>query len=212
LSANIVASLQQLRHKIAFEFRIANRQRLFRDFDFWRWVFKMSDIALPFFRNLSLLASCFPWRGGSRSSRTLEAGCDGREGVQRACARRRKQLHGRRRRVVLISRRLGSSLGVTSSKATVATKPGTAAVHRGERAISHKTIAQGMPVAAGGPWVRPAPGIPCALHSQRVPHDASPGRCHAAGMRTCVLPLFDIRIGSREAARSQWIVGLEAGT
>src|SRR6185437_6238134 len=50
--------------------------------------------------HVSLPASCFPWRGGSRSSRTLEAGCGGREGVQRACARRRKQLHGRRRRVV----------------------------------------------------------------------------------------------------------------
>jgi hypothetical protein len=53
-----------------------------------------------------------------------------------------------------------------------ATKPGP----QGERAISVKTIAQGMPddlaepvvtaacyFFAGGPWVRPSPGIPCAL-------------------------------------------------
>src|SRR6185437_11437426 len=49
-------------------------------------------------------------------------------------------------------------------------------VHRGEHGAAVNTIAQGMsdvsaePVVtppaffvAGGPWVRPAPGIPCAL-------------------------------------------------
>ncbi len=54
----------------------------------------------------------------------------------------------------------------------VANKPGAP----GRLRISVKTIAQGMPVdrlclwylppaffAAGGPWVRPSPGIPCAL-------------------------------------------------
>src|SRR5216683_1273947 len=47
-----------------------------------------------------------------------------------------------------------------------------------------KTIAQGMPVdpakhvvtaacffVAGGPWVRPSPGIPCALFDSRGPSD-----------------------------------------
>ncbi|BAM89840.1 hypothetical protein S58_38500 [Bradyrhizobium oligotrophicum S58] len=54
----------------------------------------------------------------------------------------------------------------------VANKPGAP----GRLRISVKTVAQGMPVdrqhlwylppaffCAGGPWVRPSPGIPCAL-------------------------------------------------
>jgi hypothetical protein len=76
---------------------------------------------------------------------------------------------------------LASSLaGRNSREMTVARKPG----HRGERAISRKTIARGMPgvsgvtvvtnacvlfifahKAAGAQW---APGIPCALCLQRV--------------------------------------------
>ena len=61
---------------------------------------------------------------------------------------------------------------------TVATKP----VHRGERGVSRKTIAQGMPDPFGEPVVtilacfslsharlrvHRAPGIPCALRSQK---------------------------------------------
>jgi hypothetical protein len=52
-----------------------------------------------------------------------------------------------------------------------------------------KTIAQGMPVdpappvvtaacffVAGGPWVRPSPGIPCALFEFEGKLFAAPGR------------------------------------
>jgi hypothetical protein len=59
---------------------------------------------------------------------------------------------------------------------TVARKPGSPAVHRGERDISCKTIAQGRPdirpnlwllarifFHERGPRARPAPGLPCAL-------------------------------------------------
>jgi hypothetical protein len=64
-----------------------------------------------------------------------------------------------------------------------ATKPGP----QGEHDISVKTIAQGMPddrlnlwflprafFTARGPWVRPSPGIPCALISggPRMMHDS----------------------------------------
>ena len=63
-------------------------------------------------------------RGGSRSSRTLGAGCDGRVGVAgRAALMRTAKTRGPDLPT------LGSSLWVTSPQATVAIKPG----HRGER-------------------------------------------------------------------------------
>ena len=64
-------------------------------------------------------------RGVSRSSRTLEAGCDGREGVQRALARRRK--HSSRTSEIVRSRRpdAGVNPRVTSPGGMVANKPGT---------------------------------------------------------------------------------------
>jgi hypothetical protein len=78
---------------------------------------------------------------------------------------------GRRSRVVLGAPTLALSLR-DDLQATVANKPG----HRKEHVISRKTVVQGMPVdpakpvvtaacffVAGGPWVRPSPGIPCAL-------------------------------------------------
>src|ERR1700756_2372443 len=66
-----------------------------------------------------------------------------------------------------------NSLGLRGSRAMGANKPGS----QGERAISVKTIAQGMPDdsaepvvpspcffhCTGGHGLRPAPGIPCAL-------------------------------------------------
>jgi hypothetical protein len=65
----------------------------------------------------------------------------------------------------------------------------TSPVHQGERGAAVNTIAQGMPdvlaepvvlppafFAAGGPWVRPAPGIPCALYLMRDNDDASLGQ------------------------------------
>jgi hypothetical protein len=67
---------------------------------------------------------------------------------------------------------LGSTLRAQEAGGTVANKPGTPARAR----ISRNTIARGMPVVsaepvvtaacvlvAGGPWVRPASGIPRAL-------------------------------------------------
>jgi hypothetical protein len=94
-------------------------------------------------------------------------------------------------RVVLIPRRWDQVLG-DDPETTVATKPGTPR----ERGISHKTIVQGMPVVRracgdcrllfllGGPWVRPAPGIPCALPFEGD-GKAKLGQIHAA--RTLLL-------------------------
>ncbi|MGC2779704.1 MAG: hypothetical protein WA418_29100 [Bradyrhizobium sp.] len=67
---------------------------------------------------------------------------------------------------------VSSMTRVSASCDMVANKPGAP----GRLRISVKTVAQGMPVDrhhlwylppafffAGGPWVRPSPGIPCAL-------------------------------------------------
>ena len=127
-------------------------------------------------------------RGGSRSSRTLGAGCDGRVGVAgRATLMRTAKTRGPDPPT------LGSSLRVTSSQATVAIKPG----HRGERAISRQTIVQGMPDCSGGPVVtnacafyqrargcgcieRPAFPAPSVLRGTRSMHHS--GAKRAAGM------------------------------
>jgi hypothetical protein len=82
-----------------------------------------------------------------------------------------------------------------------AIKPGP----QGERAISVNTIARGMPddpaepvvpspcfFIARGPWVRPSPGIPCALFMTRVRNAASLGRLGAARTRAVGLQLFDM--------------------
>jgi hypothetical protein len=55
--------------------------------------------------HVSLCASCFPWRGGSRSSRTLEAGCGGREGAARLMRADESSFMDEQKRVVLIPRR-----------------------------------------------------------------------------------------------------------
>jgi hypothetical protein len=128
-------------------------------------------------------------------------------GVQRAEACRRKQLHGRRRRVVLISRRWDQAVRRRFAGRRGLTSP----VPRGERAISRNTIAQGMPVVPAalsllacakctffarksrGCGQHPAFPAPSVL--QEGAKDASPGHTHAAGMRTRALPLFDIRMG-----------------
>ena len=111
-------------------------------------------------------------------------------------ARRRRQLHGRAKACGPDPPTLGSSLCQdVSQRRRWLQSP----VHRGERAISRKP-SRGecrmfwlnlwyLPPAlfvAGGPWVRPAPGIPRALLISRATKDASPGQCHAAGMRTHV--------------------------
>ena len=114
-------------------------------------------------------------RGVSRSSRTLEAGSDGREGAQRACRADESILaYGEIVRsrfpdagIKLLARR--------SREATVARKPGAPRRTR----ISRKTIARGMPAVSAalsllacakctflctqGSRVRPASGVPRAL-------------------------------------------------
>ena len=87
---------------------------------------------LPFFRIVWLFAPHPASIGGAyASSRTLSAGCDGRERHQLT----RDAARGRRRRVVLISRRWDQVAG-DDLRATVAIKPG----HRGERVISRKPL------------------------------------------------------------------------
>jgi hypothetical protein len=86
-------------------------------------------------------------RGASRSSRTLEAGCDERTG----CARRAKGVRTAES-CGPGAPTLASSLAKTFCKATVAKKPGTPAVHRGEHEDKPlKPIAQGMPDRFGEP-------------------------------------------------------------
>jgi len=71
-----------------------------------------------------------------------------------------------------------------------ARKPGS----QGERDINVKTVVQGMPgdlagpvvtaacfFAAGGPWGRPAPGIPCALFASEGGTNDSPGAMSRRG-------------------------------
>jgi hypothetical protein len=85
-------------------------------------------------------------RGVSRSSRTLEAGCGGCEGAQRALARRRKYFSQTAKPCGPDTPMLVSSLRAIS-QATGPKSPEP----RGERGAAVKTIAQGMP------------GVPAAL-------------------------------------------------
>jgi hypothetical protein len=91
-------------------------------------------------------------RGGSRSSRTWSAGCDGRFGGARDSFVRTNgtEADAKARGPGLPT--LRSSRVVTSRAATGARKPGS----RGERAINVKTIAQGMPDVSAGPVVTAA--------------------------------------------------------
>jgi len=101
-------------------------------------------------------------RGGSRSSRTWSAGCGGRVGSQRADGARTNDLGADAKACGPGLPTLRPSSRVMISRAMGATKPGS----QGERAISVKTIVQGMPddsagpvvtaaclLFAGGPWV-----------------------------------------------------------
>jgi hypothetical protein len=135
-------------------------------------------------------------RGVSRSSRTLEAGCGGREEAQRALSAPTKAF-------------LADGQAVWSCPPDAGVKPCemiarrwwlTSPVHQGERGAAVKTIAQGMPDCLGcpvvacvrkvhllctqGSRVRPASGIPCALFTSRAKHEASLGHERAAGMRS----------------------------
>jgi hypothetical protein len=100
----------------------------------------------------------------------------GRDAVDAAAQPDERHQCVRRNRVVLMPRRWHqvSDNAYALRLTTVANKPG----HRGERAISRKTIARGMPGVSGVTVVttlvcffishtrlraHPAPGIPCAL-------------------------------------------------
>jgi hypothetical protein len=84
-------------------------------------------------------------RGASRSSRTLGAGCGGRDGDARRAAPARTAKSCGPDAPTLAS----SFRGVIPAQATVARKPG----HRGEHEVTVKTIAQGRPDVFGGPVV-----------------------------------------------------------
>ena len=120
-------------------------------------------------KSVAFLRAVLPYSRGAyaQSPRTLGAGCDGRVGVaRRATPIRTAKSCGPDPPT------LGSSFAGDTREATAAIKPGTP----GRARISRNTIAQGVPVdpaepvvlppalfVAGGPWVRPSPGIPCAL-------------------------------------------------
>ena len=130
-------------------------------------------------------------RGASRSSRVLDAGCDGRIGVARRAmpTRTAKSCGPDTPRQVSSWRTM-----LCIAPMTVATKPG----HRGEREGNRKTIARGMPDAPAEPvvtmlvWffhlharlrVRLAPGIPCSLSISGRERPTTRAPC-AAGTRT----------------------------
>jgi hypothetical protein len=94
----------------------------------------------------------------------------------RACQRRMTLIRGRRSRVVLTPRRWRQVCERQLSQATVARKPG----HRGERDISRKTIARGMPGDSG---VTVVTTLVCYLHTA---HEAA----GASSARHSLRPLF----------------------
>src|SRR5258705_736669 len=80
-------------------------------------------------------------RGASRSSRTLGAGCDGRGSVRRARMRAGRMMLKRTAKSCRSDAPMLASSLREGAQATVSNKPG----HRGEREVSRKTIARGMP-------------------------------------------------------------------
>ncbi len=124
-----------------------------------------------------------PDEGRTRRHETLGRQCGGREGISALHARTNDALADVKSRgpdtPKLVSPRRRAR---SASSRTVANKPGAPRRSR----ISAKTAAQGMPdepalpvvpaaciFFAGGPWVRPSPGIPCALitiEGGRLPH------------------------------------------
>ena len=83
------------------------------------FLFRISEI------HVCMCASRFRWRGASRSSRTWEAGCDGREGAQRGLPRRRKHSLRTAKSCCPGTPTLVSSLADDDREATEANKPGT---------------------------------------------------------------------------------------
>jgi len=98
----------------------------------------------------------------------------------------------RQNRVVLASRRWGQARARRTRGRWRLSSPAL----QGEHEISRQTVAQGMPdvsaylwwlppafFVAGGPWVRRAPGIPCALWLKGTTKMQNSGVKCAAGMR-----------------------------
>ncbi len=106
-------------------------------------------ILFPFFRNHALMpSSCFATRGASRSSRTLRQGGGGRDVSQRSLSARTNGMARTRSRVVPASRHPDADAkpeGHDDPEGDGGQKP----VHRGEREVSVKTIAQGRPGRSG---------------------------------------------------------------
>jgi len=115
-----------------------------------------------------LCASRLHRRGVSRSSRTWEAGCDGRVGAPRRGALMRTAKPCGPDTPTLVS----SSAGRIAERWWL-----TSPVHQGERGAAVNTIAQGMPDVLAEPVVtaacvsccRRAMGAACARHSLRPP-------------------------------------------
>jgi hypothetical protein len=135
------------------------------------------------------------WRGGSRSSRTLSAGCDGRVGSQRGCRGR------------TIPARTAKSCGpdtptlVSSERelislATGARKPGPWGEREGHPAASFSCCWRAMGEAVARHSLRPL-----LISEGGSPHRS--GALCAARMRIHASLLSDIRIGSARDARGQ---------
>jgi hypothetical protein len=129
-------------------------------------------------------------RGASRSSRTLGAGCDGRGVLS-------DEQHIADGEIVWSWR---PKAGVTFCEMTQGNGDNKV-WSPGRSRISRKTIAQGRPVvpartcgsaacffSARGPWVRRAPGLPCALFFERG-WNGTKTRTHRAARTYCDVAL-----------------------
>jgi hypothetical protein len=138
-----------------------------------------------------------PHRGAARDRHERGAGCDGRGGAaRRAAPMRTAKSCGPDAPTLASSRRRCFRI----SLATVARKPG----HRGERDISRKTIARGMPGVFGVTVVtnarvfyhharlraHRAPGIPCALISEGGNSTANLARRRGERAEPCLRALL----------------------
>jgi len=137
-----------------------------------RFTYSHAKISLaPSGKSVVLVCASRPTRGALRDRHE----CWARDAMGALVSLDEWHRCARRNRVVLISRRW-DQVSRSIREATVAIKPRSP----GRARISRKAIARGMPVApaepvvtaacffvAGGPWVRPASGIPRALSSSR---------------------------------------------
>jgi hypothetical protein len=173
---------------------------------------KYSASRLP---QIKLTVSAVPAhkRGVSRSSRTLGTGCDGRGSVRRNfCARRMMQLADGE---VVWSWRsdAGAKFAGLNESGDRRWQPSMVTGESTKDTV--KTIAQGRPddpartcgyaacfFAARGPWVRRAPGLPCALCLRRDTFDASPGRFASREREGASTSRFEIRFLKIESDES----------